>query len=177
MKCNFICILLFPLFYFWLHWVLVALGRLSLAAVGRGYSLSWCTSFPLQGLLLRHTGSRCSQISVLAACRLSSCSMWALDGCVQVQLLRGMWHLPGPEMYLDQGPGSSSGPLYWKADSYPQCHQGSPEILHFTVVKCSFQEHGISFHLFKSTFFSFRSLSQFSSYNSCTFFLVFLLSL
>ena len=162
MKSNFICISThrhYFFFSFWLHWVSVALGRLSLVTVSRGYSLLWCPGFPPQGLP-RHTGSRCLQTAVMAACRLSSCSVWALDGCaVQGQLLRGMWHLLGPEMNLDQGPGTSSGPLNWKADSYPLCHLGSPEILYFNDVEYSFQEHGISFHLLKSIFFFFRSVS------------------
>ena len=162
MKPNFICILTYGhcfFFSFWLHWVFVALGRLSLVAVSRGSSLLWCTGFALQGLLW-HTGSRCLQITVIAACRLSSCSMWALDGCgAQSQLLCRVQRLLGPEMNLDQGPRTYSGPLNWKADSYPLCHHGSPEILYFNDVEYPFQEHGISFHLLKSTVFSFRSVS------------------
>ena len=37
------------IFYsFWLHWIFVALGRLSLVVMSRGYSLLWCTGFSLQ---------------------------------------------------------------------------------------------------------------------------------
>ena len=41
----------FNLFIFWLHWVLVAVPRLSLAVMTRGYSV-WCTGFSLRCLLL-----------------------------------------------------------------------------------------------------------------------------
>ena len=49
--------------YFWLRWVFVAVRRLSLVAVSRGYSCLWCAGFSLQWLLLlwstgsRHAGS------------------------------------------------------------------------------------------------------------------------
>ena len=45
--------------YFWLHWVFVAVRRLSLVAESVGYSLLWCSGFSLRCfLLLRSTGSR-----------------------------------------------------------------------------------------------------------------------
>ena len=47
------------LFFFWLHWVLVAARRLSLVAVSRGYSLLRCVGFSLRWfLLLQSMGSR-----------------------------------------------------------------------------------------------------------------------
>ena len=70
---------LFILFYFWLRWVLVAARRFSLVVVSGGYSLLWCAGFSLWWLLLLwSTGSR-AQASVVAACGLSSCGMWALE--------------------------------------------------------------------------------------------------
>ena len=45
--------------YFWLHWVFVAVRRLSLVAASGGYSLLWCAGFSLQRLLLLQSpGSR-----------------------------------------------------------------------------------------------------------------------
>ena len=45
--------------YFWLHWVFIAVCRLSLVAVSGGYSSSRCTGFSLWWLLLlRSRGSR-----------------------------------------------------------------------------------------------------------------------
>ena len=45
--------------YFWLRWVVVAVGRLSLVAASGGYSLLPCAGFSLRWLLLlRSTGSR-----------------------------------------------------------------------------------------------------------------------
>ena len=45
---------------FRLCWVFIAMHRLSLVALSRGYSSLWCTSFSLQWLLLlRNIGSKC----------------------------------------------------------------------------------------------------------------------
>ena len=56
--------------YFWLCWVFVAEGGLSLVAVSGGYSSSWCMGFSLRWLLLlRSTGSRRAGFS--------SCGTWA----------------------------------------------------------------------------------------------------
>ena len=50
---------LINLFYFWLRWVFVAVGGLSLVAASRDYSLLRCAGFSLWWLLLlRSTGSR-----------------------------------------------------------------------------------------------------------------------
>ena len=81
------------LFYFWLHWVFVAVCRL-LVAVSGGYSSLRCTAFSLRWLLLlQSTGSGCAGFSSCGSraleCRLSSCG-------ARAQLLHGMWDLPGP---------------------------------------------------------------------------------
>ena len=50
--------------YLWLHWVFVAVRRLSLVAASWGYSSLQCAGFSLWWLLfLRSTGSRCSGFS------------------------------------------------------------------------------------------------------------------
>ena len=47
------------LFIYWLHWVFVAVRRLSLVVASGGYSLLQCTGFSLRWLLLLwSTGSR-----------------------------------------------------------------------------------------------------------------------
>ena len=52
--CLFVCFL-----NFWLCWVVIAVGRLSLVAVSRGYSSLQCVGFSLRWLLLLwSTGSR-----------------------------------------------------------------------------------------------------------------------
>ena len=60
---------LFILFvYFWLRWVFVAAQELSLVAVSGGYSSLRCVGFSLRWLLLlRSTGSRRAQASVVVA--------------------------------------------------------------------------------------------------------------
>ena len=66
----FVCLFI-NLFYFcfWLHWVFVAVCRLSLVVVSGGYSSLWCVGFSLRWLLLlRSTGSRCVGFS--------SCGTW-----------------------------------------------------------------------------------------------------
>ena len=89
------CFLFFLIyFYFWLCWVFVAAGRLSLVAASGGYSSLWCVGFSWRWLLLlwsmgsRHVG-------------FSSCGLWALEhrlsSCgTEAQLLHGMWDLPRP---------------------------------------------------------------------------------
>ena len=80
--------------YFWLRWVFVAARGLSLVVVSGGYSSFRCAGFSSRWLLLlRSTGSRCAGFSSCGSWalehRLSSCGAW-------VQLLHGMWDLPGP---------------------------------------------------------------------------------
>ena len=82
------------IYFFWLCWVFVAAGGLSLVAASRGYSSLRCVGFSLRWLLLlRSTGSRrmgfrsCGSRALER--RLSSCG-------ARAQLLRGMWDLPGP---------------------------------------------------------------------------------
>ena len=66
-------------FYFWLHWVFVAVHGLSLVAASGGYSLLWCAGFSLWWLLLlQSTGSRW-WVSVVVAHGPSSCGSWALE--------------------------------------------------------------------------------------------------
>ena len=56
--------------YFWLHWVFVAVRRLSLAVASGGYSSLRCAGFSLSWLLsLQSTGSGCQGFS--------SCGTWA----------------------------------------------------------------------------------------------------
>ena len=63
------------IYYFWLHWVFVAVHGPSLVAASRGYSSLQCAGFSLQWLLLlwstdsRHVGFRncCMQTSVVVA--------------------------------------------------------------------------------------------------------------
>ena len=86
--------ILFIYFYFWLHWVFIAVHGLSLVVASGGYSLLWCVGFPSWWLLLlQSTGSRSvgfrSCGSRALERRLSSCGAWA-------QLLHSMWDLPGP---------------------------------------------------------------------------------
>ena len=65
---TFIYFILF--IYFWLRWVFVAVRRLSLVAVSRGYSSLWCAGFSSPWLLLLWSmGSRCAGFS--------SCGTWA----------------------------------------------------------------------------------------------------
>ena len=68
--------------YFWLHWVFVAVCRLSLVVASGGYSTLRGAGFSLRWLLLlRSMGSR--------HVGFSSCG-------TRAQLLHGMWNLPGP---------------------------------------------------------------------------------
>ena len=54
--------------YFWLCWVFTAAHGLSLVVVSRGYSSLQCAGFSLQWLLLlRSTGSRCTDLSSCGA--------------------------------------------------------------------------------------------------------------
>ena len=58
------------IYLFWLHWVFVAVRRLSLVEVSGGYSLLRCAGFSLRRLLLlQSTGSR--------HVGFSSCGTWA----------------------------------------------------------------------------------------------------
>ena len=113
-------------FYFWLHWVFIAVRRLSLVLESRGQSLD--VRAPLcRGLPCRRAQALGTPASVNAAHRLSSYSSRALtrglSSCgTQAQLPFSMWNL------LDQV--SSQCPLYWQADSYPLDHQGSPDSMY-----------------------------------------------
>ena len=101
---------------FWLHWVFVALCRLSLVTANQGYfSLWWHMGFSLWWLLLlQSTDSGCSGFS--------TCSTWAqwlwFTGLVALSATCGN--------FRDQG--SNPCPLHWQADSYPLYHQGKPKV-------------------------------------------------
>ena len=76
--CLFICLFI----YFWLRWVFVAVGRLSIVAVSRGYYSLQYVGFSLRRLLLlrsigsRHTGFSACGTQALEH-RLSSCGAQA----------------------------------------------------------------------------------------------------
>ena len=91
----FICLFIY---YLWLHWVFVAVRRLSLVAASGGYSLLRCASFSLRLLLLlRSTGARRAGFSSCATW-FSSCASQALERRLSSCVARacGMWDLPGP---------------------------------------------------------------------------------
>ena len=74
--------------YFWLHWVFVAVRRLSLVVASRGYSSLQCTGFSLQWLLLlQSTGSRRMGFS---SCSTQAQKLWLVGSRVQAQQL---WHM------------------------------------------------------------------------------------
>ena len=56
--------------YFWLHWVFVAVRRLSLVVASGGYSSLWFTGFSLRWLLLLRSRALGAQASVAVARRL-----------------------------------------------------------------------------------------------------------
>ena len=139
-------IYLFILFiYFWLHWVFVAVRRLSLVASSGGYSSLQCAGFSLQWLLLlRSTGSRHMGFSScgsrarerrLSSCgaRASHCSgfsccgaqalgtrasvvvAWGLESTGSVVVVHGLSCSTACGIFLDQG--SNLCPLHWQSDS------------------------------------------------------------
>ena len=79
--------------YFWLCWVFIDVRELPLFVVSGGYSSLWCMGLSLWWLLLlqsmgsRHMGFSSCGFRALER-RLSCCG-------AQVQLLRGLWDLPG----------------------------------------------------------------------------------
>ena len=93
-------------YYFSPCCIFVAVRRLPLAVVSRGYSLLRCSGFSLQGVfLLWNVGSRVSGFSNCSSWaldhRLSSCDSWALEPRLSncdawVQLPLGVWNLLGP---------------------------------------------------------------------------------
>ena len=86
--------LLCKLFYFWLHWVFVAVRGLSLAVESGGCSSLQCMDFSLWGLSCCRIQALLPQASTVAAQGPSSCGS-------QVSLPCGMCNLPGPEIELD----------------------------------------------------------------------------
>ena len=107
---NFACDLFSSLFiylfiYFWLCWVFVSVGGLSLVAASGGHSSSRCVGLSLSWpLLLRSTGSR--RAGSVAVAHGPSCS----TAC---------------GIFPDRG--TNPCPLHWQEDSQPLCHQGSPK--------------------------------------------------
>ena len=95
--------------YLWLCWVFISVRGLSLLAASGGHSSSRCAGLSLsQPLLLRSTGSRRAGSAIVAhgPSRSAACGI-----------------------FPDQG--SNPCPLNWQADSQPQRHQGSPQLLCF----------------------------------------------
>ena len=97
--CEYIFFNLF--FYFWLHWVFIAVCRLSLVAASGGYSSLQCTGFSLRWLLCCGARPLGTWVSVVVALGLSSCGSQALEhrlsSCgARAQLLCNMWDLPRP---------------------------------------------------------------------------------
>ena len=81
-------LVLYFFFFFWLHWVFVAVRGLSLIAARRGYSSLRCAGFSWQWLLLlRSTGSRHTGFSSVAQ-GLNSRGSWALERRLSS---RGTW--------------------------------------------------------------------------------------
>ena len=110
---------LFFLLYFWVLWIFVAACMLSLVEARLLF-------FSCSGFSCCRAQTLGSQVSVVAALGLSSCSSRALDHRLSscgswAQLLHGMW------ISLDQG--WNPCPLHWQADSYSLYHQGSPQLL------------------------------------------------
>ena len=105
----FVCFLinLFYFVYFGLHWIFVAMCRLSLVAASRGCSSLQCAGFSLRWLLLlQSTGSR----------RLGfrSCGSRALEHRLSV-VAHGLSCSVACGIFPDQG--SNPCPLHWQADS------------------------------------------------------------
>ena len=74
---------------FWPCWVFAAAHQLSLVALSRGNTIveHWLL-IAMVSLIMEHEEALGVWASVIAACRLSSCSLWA-------ELLCSMWDLPG----------------------------------------------------------------------------------
>ena len=108
--------------YFWLHWIFVALRRLSLVAVSGGYSSLRCAGFSLQWLLLlRSTGSRCVGFS---SCGTLLQQLWHVASVVVARMLQsagsvvvahGLSCSTACGTFSDQG--LKPGPLHWQVDS------------------------------------------------------------
>ena len=94
--CLFYLFLFIFYFIFWLHWVFVAVGTLSLVVVSGGYSPLQRTGFSLRWpLLLQSTGSRHMGFS---SCSTRAQQLWFAGSRAQAQLLWRMglvapWHV------------------------------------------------------------------------------------
>ena len=76
-------------------------------------SLLWCTVFSCHR----------AWASVVWACRLRSCSWWALE-CSSADVAHGLCDSSTRGIF--QGQGLNPWPLHWLADFYSLCHQGRP---------------------------------------------------
>ena len=107
LKNKFIYLFVYLFIYFRLHWVFLAVCRLSLVAVSGGYSSLQCAGFSLRWLLLlQNTGSR--HVSF------SSCGSRALERRLVV-VAHGLSYSTACGIFPDQG--SNLCPLHWQADS------------------------------------------------------------
>ena len=100
--------------YLWLHWVFVALQRLSLvgATVHCSARASHCSGFSCCG------GQALGTLAlVFVAHGLSSCDMWALECAGSVVVVHGLRCSLRCGVFPDQG--SDSCPLHWQMDSLP----------------------------------------------------------
>ena len=119
--------------YFWLHWVFAAARGLSLVAARGGYSSLQCAGFSLRWLLLWSTGSRrmgfssCGSRALVH--RLSSCG-------ARIQLLHGMWDLPGPGL-KPMSPALAGGFLTTAPPGKPHLRKNfcEPRFLHLPIHK------------------------------------------
>ena len=107
-------------FYFWPCCISVALRRLSLVVMSRGYSSLRCLGFSLKRLLLlQSTGLRMHALTH----GLSSCSSQALESG-SVVVVHGLSCVVVCGIFPDHG--SNPCHPHWQVDSYSPCHQGSP---------------------------------------------------
>ena len=107
-------------FYFWPCCISVALHRLSLVVMSRGYSSSKCMGFSLKWLLLLQSiGFRMHGLTH----GLSSCSSQVLESG-SVIVMHGLSCFAACGIFLD--PGSNPCHLHWQVDSYSLYHQRSP---------------------------------------------------
>ena len=98
--------------YFWLCWVFVSVRGLSLVVASGSHSSSRCAGLSLsRPLLLQSTGS--GRAGAVIVAHGPSCS--AACGILPDQ-------------------GSNPCPLYWRADSQPLRHQGSPGVVFLTIL-------------------------------------------
>ena len=111
------CFKIYIYVYFWLHWVFVALHRLSLVVASEGSSSLWLEGFSLQWLLLWSTGAWHRGFS--------SWNTWGLEqGSVVVACGPSCSMAYG--IFLDKV--LNPCPLHWQVcqSTYPLCHREIP---------------------------------------------------